>query len=232
MNKWKDSTLSLGERCVAFAENEMKNNVAEDKPGSYTSPRIREYFKICTRLVNGKESPIGLNFTKGNWCASSVSFCLHESLLPGEIAPHGYRLGVVEVVNDMENNETYHDVSEVRSGKFKIEVGDVVFFDRSNPNNPATAWFRHIGFCFSINSNGNFKCISGNSTGKWRITDHKLSQKTLLGFGEYSNVKVPVKQVPIDWDNVDIHSLAPSEDTGKDLHMDKIWNLFDNTFKK
>jgi hypothetical protein len=96
MNKWQDPTLSLGERCVLFSQHELQNKVAEDKVGSYTSPRIREYFSICTRLVNGKEIPI--NISSGNWCAASVSFALKECLLPGEIAPHGFRLGVVEIV--------------------------------------------------------------------------------------------------------------------------------------
>src|SRR5574338_1729595 len=95
---WKDPNRSLGERCIAFAENEMKNGVAEDAPNSFTSPRLREYFAICTRVVNGKET--NLNFKAGNWCAEGASFSLHERLLPGDLKPHGYRLGVVEIVDD------------------------------------------------------------------------------------------------------------------------------------
>ena len=34
MVDWQNSKFSLGERCVLFAENEMKNNVREDRPGS------------------------------------------------------------------------------------------------------------------------------------------------------------------------------------------------------
>ena len=160
--KWNDPSVSLGERCVAFAENEMNNGVCEDKLNSFTSPRLREYFAICTRLVNGKESSMK-SFTAGNWCAAGVSFCLHESLLSSEVPPHGYRLGVVEVVADMQHSKTYRTIDEVRSGAYTLKVGDVIIFDRSTPGKPATQWYRHIGRVYSVDSPDSFKCISGNS---------------------------------------------------------------------
>lgn len=236
MNKWQDPNLSLGERCVAFAENEMSKGVAEDKLNSFTSPRLRDYFKICTRLVNGKESPIGLTFTAGNWCSAGVSFCLHESLLPGEQPPHGYRLGVVEVITDMQRKGTYRTIAQVRSGAYTPKVGDNVFFDRSDPKNPASAWWRHIGRVHSIGSNGTFVCISGNNGGRWRLSNHNFSQASLLGFGEYPTKKpvvhTPDPTAPIDWENVDVTKLAPMEDTGKGLSIDDVVDLFDpNLFK-
>ena len=234
MNKWQDPSLSLGERCVAFAENEMANGVAEDKPNSFTSPRLRQYFKICTRLVNGKEVPIGLTFTAGNWCSAGVSFCLQECLLPGENPLHGYRLGVVEVIADMQRAGTYRSVDKVRTGVYKIKVGDPVFFDRSSPNNPASTWWRHIGRVQSVGSNGNFVCISGNNGGKWRLSNHNIKQGTLLGFGEYpsSNGVVSVKDKLnsfVDLSALDILALAPLEDTGKNISSDII-DLFDDAF--
>jgi hypothetical protein len=228
MNRWQDPNLSLGERCVAFAENEMKNGVSEDSPRSFTSPRLREYFKICTRIIKGKEVSIGKNFTAGNWCSAGVSFCLHESILSNETAPHGYRLGVVEVMADMQKLGTYHSVANVKAKTYNIKVGDIIFFDRSNPNNPASAWWRHIGRVYSVEPNGKFTCISGNSGGKWRISKHDFNQKTLLGFGEYKPVQVVSKvSVPIDWDHLDLNALAPMEDTGKDLSVKSVWSIFD-----
>ena len=229
--KWKDPSLTLGERCVAFAENELANNVSEDKPGSFTSPRIKEYFKVCTRLVNGKETPIGLSFTKGNWCSAGVSFCLYNSLLPGEISPHGYRLGVVEVIADMQKLGTYRDIKEVRDGDYQIKVGDNIFFDRSQPGNPATAWYRHIGRVLDIGSSQEFTCISGNSNGKWRVTKHKFSQSTLLGFGEYpatNTQSIPNPHIDVPWQDVDIEELAPLVDTGDNLDISDIFDLIKN----
>ncbi len=239
MSKWLDPNLSLGERCVAFAENEMANGVAEDAPNSFTSPRLREYFRICTRLVNGRETPIGLSFTAGNWCAAGVSFCLHKTLLPGENPPHGYRLGVVEVIADMQRHGTYRFVNQVRQGAYRIKVGDPVFFDRSNPNNPASAWWRHIGRVYSVGPNGDFVCISGNNGGRWRLSKHNISQATLLGFGDYPprNFVAPTEVInnpPIDWDHVDINSLAFPTDTGKNLaisNVTQIFNLFGRLIK-
>lgn len=231
MKKWQDPSLTLGKRCVAFAENELANGVAEDKPNSYTSPRIREYFKICTRNFNGKEVPIGLNFPAGNWCAAAGSFCLQQSLLPGEQPPHHYRLGVVGIIADMERQGTYHPLSEALSGAYQLKVGDAVFWDRSRPNEPATAWYRHFGRIYSISTTG-FESISGNSGGKWRIAKHTLKTPQLLGFGSYDQVGTPNVNVPIDWDNVKIEDLAPMEDTGTGSKIEDIWDIFDDVFDK
>lgn len=230
--KWQDPSLSLGERCVAFAENEMANGVKEDKPHSYTSPRLKEYFSICTRNINGKETKI--NLTAGNWCAASASFCLHESLLPGEISPHGYRLGVVEIVADLQHNNLYHGINDVRSGKFNPVKGDLIIFDRSTPGNPATQWFRHIGRVYSINQN-HLQCISGNSAGGWRITSHELSQPNLLGFGEYPdlNSKIVVNNnlIPVpSWLNASELNLAPTEDTGSGIDVSEFYDEFNKIF--
>jgi hypothetical protein len=234
MKKWKDHSLSLGERCVAFAENEMANGVAEDKPGSYTSPRLREYFAICTRIINGKEVNIGMK--AGNWCAAGASFSLYEALLPGEKPPHGYRLGVVEIVSDCQRAGLWRPISEVRAGKYYPKKGDIIIFDRSQPGNPASAWWRHIGRVQEIDDKGNFKCISGNSGGCWRISKHTFSQATLLGFGEYPTANTALNHFndPIpDWSNVNILDLVPKEDTGKDLETvaGNTFDLFDKVLK-
>ena len=213
MNKWKDSSLTLGERCVAFAENELANNVKEDKPKSYTSPRIREYFSICTRILNGKETKVSI--ASGNWCAASVSFCLYNSLLPNEEKPHGFRLGVVEIVQDVKVNGRYKSVVDVKNKIKTLNIGDPVFFDRSDPKNPASSWWRHVGFVQSITPDG-FKCISGNSGGKWSISSHKLSQVNLIGFGDYKMQSADI-YFPDNVDHLTIDELTPKEDTGADL---------------
>jgi hypothetical protein len=239
MEKWHDPTLPLGKRCVEFAKNEMANGVAEDKPNSFTSPRIREYFSICTRLINGKETPIGKTFKAGNWCSAGVSFVLSNSFLEQDGSlPHGYRLGVIEVMSDMQKKGTYRSIDQVRKGLYKIKVGDPVFFDRSNPNNSASSWWRHIGFVYSIGTGGKFVCISGNNGGKWRLSNHDINQASLLGFGDYPNVKVaetsevvvttteivttPSFDPVVDASDVDTNTLAPPHDTGKGLGKSNI----------
>lgn len=191
MESWKNKELTLGERTVLFMKNEMDNGVQEDKPKSYTSPRIKQYFSICTRIINGKEVPI--NISSGSWCAASASYALHESLLDEE-APHGFRVGVVEIVSDLTKNKLWRPIDLARSNQFTPEVGDVIIFDRSNPNDPSTAWFRHIGRIFSI-SGSNFECISGNAGGKYKISKHSMTDKNVLGFGEYPGLNRPKLEV-------------------------------------
>ena len=237
MIKWQNPLLTLGERCVAFAENEMNNGVKEDSPNSFTSARIREYFSICTRLVNGKEVP-QTGFVKGNWCAASASFCMNKSLLPGEIAPHGCRLGVVEIVSDLQKQGLFRSVQDALSESYMIEVGDLIIFDRSQPGKPETAWYRHIGRVYEVSTqvyfhHTDFKCISGNSGGCWKISSHNTSQKNLLGFGQYPTNNVPTKITqPVDWSSIDLNDLAPSHDTGDNLEADDFNSIFKDHFGK
>ena len=229
---WKDPNRSLGERCIAFAENEMKNGVAEDAPNSFTSPRLREYFAICTRVVNGKET--NLNFKAGNWCAAGASFSLHESLLPGDLKPHGYRLGVVEVVDDMQRRGYWREVSQARKGSYKLKIGDIIIFDRSKPGDPSTSWWRHIGRVYDFDNKGNFTCLSGNNGGRWRLSKHNLSQATLLGFGEYPGPNVIASPDPhgnAGWINAHINDIVPLIDSGDGLAINDAIDIISDTFK-
>jgi len=238
MNKWQNPLLTLGERCVAFAENELNNGVQEDNPGSYTSSRIREYFNVCTRKINGKE--VNLHFTKGNWCAASASFCMLNSLLPGEEKPHECRLGVVEIVSDLEGKGLWRPIRDILSQSYTIKVGDIVVFYRSQPGKPETSWWRHVGRVYEASqqfyyTGSEFKCISGNSGGKWKISTHKTDQKNLLGFGQYPGVNddtVGKITSPVDWSHINLDDLAPMHDTGSDLSSDDFYDLYKRHFRK
>ena len=231
MLKWQNPLLTLGERCVAFAENELNNGVKEDHPNSFTSPRLREYFSICTRKINGKEVPV--NLPAGNWCAASASFCLKNSLLPGEVAPHGYRLGVVEIVTDLQNKGMWVPIKDVSNGSYRMKIGDLIVFDRSQIGKPDTAWYRHIGRIYNVTTTG-FSCISGNSGGCWKISNHSLSQANLLGFGNYPEVNTQpnATDAGLDWSTVDVSQLAPLQDTGDNLSSDDFYNIYNDIFKK
>lgn len=232
MEKWQNPELSLGARCVAFAENEMKNGVKEDKPNSFTSSRIREYLAICKR--RGTEKLLGLTF--GNWCAAGVSFCLKNSLLADEQAPHGYRAGAIEIEDDMKAANTWRPAAQARNKTFLPERGDVVIFDRSNPKDPNTFWYRHIGFYYDGDDKGNFRLISGNNGGCWRIDNHKFTDAKLLGFGEYPSLVVrPEQNVTADPTNIthyiDDERLVPPQDTGTKSTWAQVIDIFNGFFK-
>ncbi len=227
MFKWEDPKYTLGERCVFFAENELKNGVSEDAPNSLSSPRIAEYFSICTRLINGKEIAIGINH--GNWCAASASYSLQSAIYSGEKMPHGYRVGVLEIMADQQKHNTYHDVTHVQSGKFLPKIGDTIFWDRSKPNRPETAWYRHISRVYSIDSNG-FESIGGNTNGKYMIRNHKFDQSDLLGFGSYPDKHgisiLNNDNYVLDISTLTDEQLVPFIDSGNELQIDNIWDHF------
>jgi len=233
MEKWQDPSLSLGQRCLAFAENEMKNGVKEDKPNSFTSTRIKEYLAICKR--RGTEKHLGL--TSGNWCAAAVSFCLKNSLFEYEEVPHGFRAGAIEIESDLKDNKLWRPVQLARQGLFKPEPGDIVIFNRSNPNNPESAWWRHIGFYHSGDDKGNFKLISGNNGGCWKIDSHKYSSSKLLGFGEYSDIIwrpqiINTTDIPLEVSDID--NVTPLNDSGptpKLSILESILEIFRDIFK-
>jgi len=177
---------SLGVRCLEFMQEEMKKDVTSN-PKLPATPRVKEYFSICTRLVNGKE--VKLNLTQGNWCAAAVSFSMYKSLAPGEKPLHGYRVGCIEIQKDLIDSGLWHSVKDIKSTS-ELMLGDILITDRSNPNIPNSSWWRHILRVSKINDDKTFECISGNSTGgKYRISKHKLTDKNIIGFGFIDNRK-------------------------------------------
>lgn len=226
MVEWQNKDLSLGERCVLFSLNEMKLGVKESSPNSFTSPRIIEYFSICTRLVNGKETPLKLK--SGNWCAISACFALHKSLLPNEIPPHGYRAGVVEVIADLKSKGLWHSRKDVLDLRYKIKIGDIVATDRSTPGKPETSWYRHCLRVSDVTDKG-FECISGNSSGMYKISKHKYDQLNLVGFGEYPELNYKIKNVTdveeIDWNTFSLEDVNPTIDMDETFDFSKGMDL-------
>jgi hypothetical protein len=232
MEKWQDPSLPLGIRCVAFAENEMKNGVKEDKLNSFTSPRIREYLAICKR--RGTEKLLGL--TSGNWCAAGVSFCLKNASIEGDEQPHGYRAGAIEIEDDLKAKNLWRPVALARSKTFLPEKGDVVIFNRSNPKDPNSFWFRHIGFYYDGDDKGNFRLLSGNNGGCWKIDKHTFNSAKLLGFGEYPGVSARPNHIiddkPTDiTHHIDDERLIPGTDTGTRSTWSQVLDIFSGVFK-
>jgi len=159
-----------------------------------------------------------------------------NSLLPGEEKPHECRLGVVEIVADLESKGLWKPIKDVLDLSYTIKVGDLIIFDRSQPGKPETSWWRHIGRVYEVSGDDyeEFKCISGNSGGKWKISTHKIKQKNLLGFGKYPFISEPVEKitVAVDWSHIDLKDLAPMHDTGSDLSSDDFYSVYKKHFGK
>src|SRR5690606_20797025 len=104
--------MNLGLRCLALARQEMARGVHAAPYGQpNTSVDVRMYLAPCVRDLNrdgAVEETERLGLRVGNWCAAFASWCMRESLLPGEVAPHLYRAGVVEIVDDAQARGLWH----------------------------------------------------------------------------------------------------------------------------
>lgn len=185
---------TLGERCLELAERERSAGVrANPHPEPNTGPRVREYLAGCLRDLNGDgivapNERLGL--TSGNWCAAFQSWLLEQCVLPGEDAPHLYRAAVVEIEYDARLRGVWHDADEVRRGVWSPNVGDLVVWDRSDPNDPSTAWHRHVNRFVQWTSPewAQFETIGGNegrTIQRQLYRGGSLDDPRLLGFVSY-----------------------------------------------
>ncbi len=182
---WRDPTKTLGERALAFSANEKERGVKEKPPRSNTGPEIAEYFGPAKRRSSsGVEYRLGI--TKGNWCCVSACAAMKASLLDGEVAPHGYRAGVVEAVRDAMERGTWMGVELVRGRERVVHIGDLAVFDRSVPGRPETSWWRHVARVSVIPSvGGDFRTLGGNESDQYLDTPRRLDSPKLLGFIAY-----------------------------------------------
>lgn len=196
---------TLGERCVALAQEELRRGVKANPYGQpNTGLRVREYLAGCLRDLNGdgKVDPNEkLRLTEGNWCAAFQSWLLEQCLAPGEIRPHLYRAGVVEIEADAKRLGLFHPRKEVLSVDWLPMPGDLVLWDRSDPKDPSTTWHRHVNRLVGWDDPGEvFVTIGGNENrtvtqGKYQ--GGSIHNPKLIGFVSYSQkpVLVPVDEV-------------------------------------
>jgi GH25 family lysozyme M1 (1,4-beta-N-acetylmuramidase) len=184
---WKDPNLTLGQRCLLLCQHELEARVQANPTGPNTGPAVAKYFAGAVR--NGK--PLGIG--SGNWCMLSQSWVLSQCLVPGETAPHQWRAGVIEAVEDAKALKLYHPVAEVRTGAFRPMPGDLAIWDRSIPGDINTSWYRHVNRVCWYNGQGSaptsddvFEAIGGNEGRRtWVSAPRQVNSSRLLGFIEY-----------------------------------------------
>jgi hypothetical protein len=171
-----------------------------------TGPRVREYLAGCLRDLNGDgrtDPGEHLRLTEGNWCAAFQGWLLEKCLLPGEIRPHLYRAGVVEIEADSKKLGLFHSRAEFLRGDWSPAVGDLVLWDRSDPKDPSTAWHRHVNRFvrwtdpdwdkfFTIGGNESRTIVEGLYQGG------SIHNPRLIGFVSYSQKPI---LVPTDEDD-------------------------------
>lgn len=185
---WQDPTKSLGVRALYFSLSEKAKGVKEVPDGSNTSKEIKEYFKDATRLIGGKEKKLGL--TAGNWCAVSSCFATKQSLMKDEKMPHGYRAGVVELIQDSMKLGNWKSAKDIRDGKYIMQQGDLAIFDRSVPGKPNTSWWRHVARVeTTLRKDGKtFRTLGGNEKNTYQFTEHDITHKKFIGCIAYPQI--------------------------------------------
>jgi len=171
---WLDPKLTLGERAVAFSRHEMHSNVQEEPPGSNAGARIREYFRPALR--DGK--PLGI--TSGNWCAVAACYAMQQSLVHGDVTPHGYRVSGLELERDAKVSSRWRSIELARTGSRLPEQGDLLILQRG----AAGSWTRHV--CRVVERDGTgCSTIGGNEDNRWRITQRLWNDLAILGWIVY-----------------------------------------------
>jgi len=191
---WRDSTKSLGVRALAFSLAEKANGVKEEPPRSNTSSRIIEYFSCATRIMDGEETKFRLK--SGNWCAVAACFATKQSLMHSEKMPHGYRVSGVELVEDAIKKGNWHPAELIKNKKYKIRIGDLAVFDRSDSRS-YTAWWRHVARVkTNVDDKGYFITLGGNERDNYRLTRQHINDPKFLGCIAYPQFLPTVYKSP------------------------------------
>jgi hypothetical protein len=191
---------SLGERCVQWCLQHLGHT--EDPPGSNDSDLIRSWLAPCERGY-GSES-VKLYLKRANWCAAFQCAAMRACVVEGDKFPHGYRAGVVEMVEDTtpgsrgEGVYTGHwrPVSLARDGGWQPKAGDLAVWDRSVAGKEHTSWWRHVERVVDYRADTRvFTAIGGNEAHTVRIDQSPITAARLLGFIEYP-APTPVRARP------------------------------------
>jgi hypothetical protein len=193
---WQDPTKSLGERALYFSLSEKAKNVREQPDGSNGGPEIKEYFKNVTRNIKGKETKLGL--TSGNWCSVSACFAMEKSLLKDEKMPHGYRAGVVELIQDSMKLGSWKSAEDIRNKKYTMQKGDLAIFDRSVPGKSNTSWWRHVARVETeTREDGkSFRTLGGNEKNCYQLTERDITSSKFIGCVAYPQDVYDVSNEP------------------------------------
>lgn len=184
-----ETLATLGERAVAWSEAELARGAGEEPRGSNTGPDVIAYFSGARR--RGTDALLGLK--EGNWCAAGASAALYAVLQDGETPPHGWRAAVVELVDDAKDRGAWAPIEDVRSGAVPPpSVGDLVIYDRSDPANPDSAWWRHVNRVRTWAGDGTFSTIGANEGDAWGVGQHTLDEPRILGFVRYPKTLGPL----------------------------------------
>ena len=193
---WQDPTKPLGVRALYFSLSEKAKGVKEVPHGSNSGPEIKEYFKHATRNIKGIDQRLGI--TSGNWCAVSACYATKQALLKDETMPHGYRAGVIELVQDSMTEGAWKTATQIRSKQYTMQQGDLAVFDRSVPGKKHTSWWRHVARVETEvgTDKKSFRTLGGNENNTYTLTPRDITSSKFLGCIAYPQIIHDIKNTP------------------------------------
>jgi len=168
---WREPNLSLGARCLAWSMAQL--GVTEEPLGSDTGPKIRAWLAPCEH--EGK--PLAL--TAADWCAAFVCAGQAASLLEGEAPLHPYVAAGIELERHFQATGRWLSAADARTGRRLPGPGDVVVLSRGAPG----GWERHVCRIATPIQSGRFTTVGGNEADGVRLTERRLADTSLRGFG-------------------------------------------------
>jgi hypothetical protein len=184
--RYVDSPASLGERCVAWSLARV--GLKESPAGSDNGPDIERWRAQCVRGYGDQAKPLGLGPV--SWCSIFACAAMQACLEEGERAPHGFRAGVVELVDDTRTDHGFSgqwkDLDLVCRGRWFPHIGDLAIYTRAQQGKPTTSWWRHVNRVVAFDSTGTFWAVGGNEGGGEVLRSvHTIHEPRLLGFIAY-----------------------------------------------
>lgn len=188
---------SFGSLCLVVGLDERERGVQSRLafPGKNHSEGIARYFRPCVRDVDGDgtldDIGAGLAQSGGNWCAAFASWCMVHGGREGDIKPHEYRAGAIEIENDAKDRGLWVSAQSWVAGA-EVRPGDLAIWRRGGPQDPA--WWRHVNRVIECSVKRerdghtlSIKTLDGNSHRRIAIVQHGSGRvyRDLLGFVRY-----------------------------------------------
>lgn len=144
----------------------------------------KDTVKTAKSYIGYKESDNSYKlFTKGNnreWCADFVTHVVKETYTEsGKQAPAGFGSPSVENLRQWgKKNDCYYDITRssdrAKDISQNVKAGDVIIFKNSGAS--------HTGIVASVNSDGSFTTVEGNTTDKVAQRSYKANNPKISRF--------------------------------------------------
>ena len=158
--------ISIANSQIGYCEGNAENDysgAADGINGNYTEYNYWFHYNVSSDMPFGGEY--------GPWCATFVSWCAYLAGVPDSIIHRNS--STVSMLEEFEKQNREYTRSEIESGKYTPQRGDIIFFKFTSGNNNRV---NHVGIVSSY-SNSTVYLVDGNGSknGKQGVWDKQYS---------------------------------------------------------